>query len=731
MKKKYRIENDPNKLSEAKKYQNPIPSRTVILNYLKDLKQPTVFENIAKALSLSYSRQLNALTRRINAMIRDKQLVKNHHYFCPFGQVTKNIIGRVSIQDNFTKIVSFRDAKVSALLICNQAKIVFDGDIICAYILGLNKDRLLEAKIEKIIERNTHEIIGRYSKKLDTHFVHPISKSMPRHILLQPPEKVVKQNSLVKANIIIQPSFLGPAVAALGEVIEENSDLLTTISLTNKKYDIVNNFSKETLRVTKKFPTSVLNKEFSDRKDLRHLPFVTIDDEDAKDFDDAVYAHKSTTGGWKLYVAIADVSHYVKYSGILDKEAQRRSTSVYFPNYVIPMLPEVLSNEICSLKPKVDRLAIVCEMNVSKNAQLTRYRFYSAVINSKAKLSYNEVSILLKCGEHNLHQSIIALMPSILNLHDLYRSLASARRRRGAIDFDIVKTSILLDEDQCTRSIIPKYRNVAHKIIEECMLIANLAAAKLFAKHKVVAPYRVHHIPSKIKVKELKIYLKNLGIDFAPRGSITPKMYAVLLETVKDRHDFSNIQLACLKSMKQAIYTTSNHGHFGLAYKMYTHFTSPIRRYPDLLTHRIIKSILGEEKLGAKVYDINELEELCLYASIKERNADAASNEVEKWLKCNFLRGKIGDILTATITNITRYGLFIELHDVYIEDLISVSSINDDYYIFDDIRCIFTGRMNKKVYAIGTQIQVKITQVNLEDRKVNFVLVNDINNVKI
>ncbi|MBK2125785.1 ribonuclease R [Fangia hongkongensis] len=721
-KKKYGVDSDPNKALEAQKYKHPIPSRDVILNYLNDLKKPTVFENIAEALSLHSSWQLDALANRIGAMLRDEQLVQDQRYFRPFHKPQQIITGEVHIQNDGTALVSSSNKKTNAFLPPAQARLVFDGDIVCACILGLNRKNRLEARIDSIVKRNTHEIIGRYFHKLDTHIIQPISKTMPKHILLSPPKDVIEPNTLIKAHIIIQPSQFGPAVARFSEVIEEQSPVLTAISIASKKHNLIEEFSTRTLNSAKKLPDHVLDKEISSRKDLRDLPFVTIDGEDAKDFDDAVYAHKSTTGGWKLYVAIADVSYYVKDSSALDKEAQKRSTSVYFPGYVIPMLPERLSNELCSLKPRVDRLALICEMNISKNAKLTRYKFYSGVINSKARLTYTEVGKLLTHKDNSIYKDTPDLIPNLFDLYDLYKLLANARENRGAIDFDTVETQILLDEHQHISSIIPRHRNVAHRIIEECMLLANVATAKFFERNKTPAPYRVHQSPPSSKVQELKVYLKTLGIEFAPKEPITPQMYAVMLENAKTREDFNNIQLMSLKSMNQAIYTPDNHGHFGLAYDAYTHFTSPIRRYPDLLAHRTIKSILKEKKFGAKLYSAAELDALCAHASTQERNADAASNDVEKWLKCHFLQDRIGEIFTGKITHVTGFGFFVELTENYIEGLVHIASIPNDYYIFDDTRHRLVGERTKKIYTIGQEVQIQLIRVDLEGGHIDFEL---------
>ena len=721
--KKYSIKNDPNRSQEAEKYQNPIPSREVILRFLSDLKYPTVFENIAEALSLRKSSALDALGNRLNAMVRDGQLKQNARYFSLYKERPKIITGAVRVQNDGTSIIATKDKKHTAFLSPSQTRLIFDGDIVSASILGLNKKNKLEAKIDSIVKRNTKSIVGRYGYSLDTHFIQPISKTLPKHILLTEPDELIEPNTLIEANIIIQPSYFAPAVATFSEMIEEQSPVLTAISIASKKHNLIEDWSKKTLKMVDKLPTSVLAKEIVKRTDLRHLPFVTIDGEDAKDFDDAVYAHKNAKGAWKLYVAIADVSYYVHSNSAIDHEAQNRSTSVYFPDYVIPMLPEALSNELCSLKPNVDRLALICEMNISKQAKLSRYKFYSGVINSKARLTYTEVGKLLEDQKNQISKDYPALVPDLLTLYELYQTLAIARKKRGAIDFDKVETEIILDQDRHIASIVPRHRNDAHRLIEECMLLANSAAAKFINKNKANAPFRVHEAPTEAKVEDLKAYLKTVGLKFKThKTGVTSIDYANVLDQAKHREDFDNIQLMVLKSMNQAVYTPYNNGHFGLAYDAYVHFTSPIRRYPDLITHRTIKALIQEKSLGGCQYTLTQLDELSNHASAQERNADLAALEVEKWLKCHFLENRIGEIFDAKIVHITGFGMFVELCENYIEGLVHIASLQGDYYIFDEIQHQLVGKHSNKSYGIGQTLQVQLVRVDIEGGYIDFEL---------
>lgn len=732
--KKYSIKNDPNRTQEAEKYSNPIPSREIILRFLNDIKYPTVFENITHALSLKNPLALYALGNRLKAMVRDQQIKKDGRYFSLYKEYPKTITGEVRVKSDGISIIITKDKKNNAYLSPSQTKLIFDNDIVSASILGFNKKNKLEAKINSIVKRNTKSIIGRYDYNLDTHSIQPISKTLPKHISLTKPNNVIEPNALIQANIIIQPSHFAPAVATVSEIIKEKSPVLTAISIASKKHNLVENWSIKASKIIGKFPKSVIAKEISERADLRSFPFVTIDSEDAKDFDDAVYAYKNNKGGWKLYVAIADVSYYVRSNSILDHEAQNKSTSVYFPDYVIPMLPESLSNELCSLKPNTDRLALICEMNINKQAKLYRYKFYSGVINSKRRLTYTKVEEFLKYHKNNTVKDYPPeLVSSLSNLHELYQALKIIRKKRGAIYFNKIETKIILDQNSHISKIVPSYKNDAHRIIEECMLLANSAAAKFIRKHKVNALFRVHEAPTAAKIKDLQNYLKTTGLNFKfHKTGVKSIDYANVLDQAKQRDDFENIQLMILKSMNQAVYTPNNTGHFGLAYNAYTHFTSPIRRYPDLITHRIIKSLIKEKSFGGCQYTLTQLDELSSHASTQERNADLATLEVEKWLKCHFLENRIGEKFEAKIVHITNFGIFVRLSENYIEGLLHIASLQGDYYIFDEIHHQLIGKNSNKSYIIGQELQVELIRVDAHEGYIDFELVenNKINRAK-
>lgn len=716
---KYNIQNDPNKDLEAQKYENPIPSREVILRYIKDIGLPVSIEKIADALEIHKKAAFDGLVYRLGAMVRDEQIAKDKYYFSALDAKPIFITSKVSADRDGKMEVFSHSLKTKVTILPSQAKMLFVGDEVNAKVLGINKRSRLEAEVKSIVSRSQKTITGYYFKSFDGHFLKPISKNSSVVVTLLPPSIKIEPETLIEAEIIVQPSVSGPAVAKYIKEVEAISPVKEAMMLASKKYDLIEEWSKKALKYVEDISDDVL---VGERVDMREMNFVTIDGEDAKDFDDAVYSHKTKTGGWKLYVAIADVSNYVKKDSALDLDAKRRSTSVYFPGYVIPMLPEKLSNGLCSLQPKVDRYSLVCEMNISKTGKLTRYNFYSAVINSKARLTYTEVANLLNKKPNTIAENTPELVPDLFNLQDLYFVLHQARQERGAIDFDTVETQIILDEHNHIESIVPRHRNDAHKLIEECMLIANVAAAKFMIKHKKTSPYRVHSEPKEDKMEALKKYLSIHGIHLAygKNGKVTPQALSNMLENIKGRADYDDIQMMTLRSMNQAIYSIDNDGHFGLAYKEYTHFTSPIRRYPDLIIHRLIKSAINEYKLGGSDYEKSELANICDNASVQERNADGASKQVEGWLKCYFMKDYIGHVLDAKIVHLNGLGLFAELKDMYIEGLVHVSKIPGDYYVFDEAKSILIGKRTHKVFKIGQDIVIKVARVDLENTHIDF-----------
>ncbi|MCF6765218.1 ribonuclease R [Thiotrichales bacterium 19S3-7] len=721
--KKYDISMDPNRESEMQKYDDPIPSRELIIQFFRDKGVPATFEIVFDALNLSTQAHKVALKRRLKAMERDGQLLYNRGGY--YGLVSKMDLIKgtvIASRDGPGEIIA-DDGRLIYLPI-KQMRCVFHGDCVLARPSGVSRRGHLEGTIVEILKRNTFRLTGRYQEEFGVSYVEPVNPLLKHDVLIWPQDELaVKPGQFVTVEVISQPSYKTQPLGKIIEVIGDQLSIDEAIDMAVKSYDLNDQWPDKVLQQVNKFKNVVTKEDREGRRDLREMPFVTIDGEDAKDFDDAVYCEPKKSGGWRLYVAIADVSYYVRAETALDKEAQNRSTSVYFPGYVIPMLPEALSNELCSLKPEVDRLALVCQMSVSANGKLSRYEFYSAVIRSHARLTYTEVSDLLNQNNQDFQKAYPQLVSHIYNLYGMYLVLSERRKERGAIDFDMEETQIVLNEGREIDAILPRARNDAHRIIEECMLLTNVAAARFVLKHKFDGVYRVHGGPSSAKIASLRDYLKTHGLGLSGGDDPGPLEFSQMLTIAQGHDDFHNIQLMTLRSMMQAVYSPHNEGHFGLAYNAYSHFTSPIRRYPDLLTHRIIRKILNEHKLGGYRYDMQQLVDLCDHASIAERRADNAAQSVEDWLKCSFLRNRVGEVFEAKIVSVIGIGFFVQLQENQIEGLVHVATMEGDYYHYDSERQLLIGERTKKTYALGQKVKVKLIAVNMTSLKIDFELV--------
>ncbi|MFN7098306.1 MAG: ribonuclease R, partial [Gammaproteobacteria bacterium] len=457
------------------------------------------------------------------------------------------------------------------------------------------------------------------------------------------------------------------------------------------------------------------------RLDLRELPLVTIDGEDARDFDDAVYC-EPTRNGWRLWVAIADVAHYVKPETALDAAAQERGNSVYFPERVIPMLPEILSNELCSLNPKVDRLCMACEINLTKTGEVKNYQYYNAVMCSKARLTYTDVAEIIEHKNKNVMKKYAELVPHIMDLYKLYLLLKKNREERGAIDFEIPETKIIFGADRKIDKIVSSNRNEAHRLIEECMLLANVCAADFLLTSKIPGLYRNHLGPTEDKLMDVRKFLGEMGLKLNGGEEPAPENYAKVLKHAEKRPDATLIQTVMLRSLAQAVYQAENQGHFGLAYDAYTHFTSPIRRYPDLLVHRAIKHVLSKQKIKTFAYDHDKMAKLGGHCSMTERRADDATREVINWLKCEFMLDKVGQTFEGIISGVTAFGVFVTLKDIFVDGLLHITSLKGDYYHFDPIHHRLTGERTGVTYRIGDPLSVKVVRVDLDERKIDFDL---------
>lgn len=713
---------DPYAEREAGKYHNPIPSREYILDYLEKCGHLVKREELNEGLGLHDPEQQEALRRRLRAMERDGQIVltRREGYGLPdkMNLVRGRIIGH---RDGFGFLVP-DDGSDDLYLSARQMQLVFHGDRVLARVVGTDRRNRREGVIAEVLERNTLSLVGRFFTENGVAFVVPSNNRITQDILVGVDDQsAAESGQIVVVEITSFPSFRKQAIGRITEILGEHMAPGLEIEVAIRNYNLPHIWPDSVQKEITALQAGVLpNDEEDDRVDLQQLAFVTIDGADAKDFDDAVYCERQKKQ-WRLVVAIADVSYYVNPQSELDKEAQARGNSVYFPNSVLPMLPEVLSNELCSLKPKVNRMCMVCDMLISSKGELKRFQFYPAVIHSKARLIYNEVAAWLEAKK--CPSAYKSLLPHLQNLHTLYQLLRQSREARGAIDFETTETQVIFGPNRKIKQIIPTVRTVAHRIIEECMLLANVSAARFLLKAKIPALFRVHAAPAEEKLADLKAFLAELGLRLPGKKVVTPADYTTLLKLIVNRPDAHLIQTVMLRSLSQAIYSPDNIGHFGLAFEAYTHFTSPIRRYPDLLVHRAIRHVLAKRKPKNFFYDTVTINRLGEHCSTTERRADEATREVLDWLKCEFMRDRVGEVFDGIITNVTGFGLFVELKNIYVEGLVHVTALHNDYYQFDANRHCLQGERTGIVYRLGDSLQVRVGRVDLDQRKIDFELI--------
>ncbi|POB05051.1 ribonuclease R [Halopseudomonas oceani] len=744
---------DPEARREAEKYDNPIPSRELILHLLESRGAPATRAQLQQEFGLSDEESVEALRRRLRAMERDGQVIYTRRgAYAPVDKLDL-IPGRIQgHRDGFGFLIP-DDNSGDIFLGPSQMRLVFDGDRALARITGVDRRGRNEGAVVEVISRAHDILVGRYYEENGIGYVVADNARINQDVLIAPSAKGgVKHGQYAEVRITQWPTM---SRQAQGEVIEVVGDYMAPgmeIEVALRSYDIPSEWPEAVLKEAAKLKDHVVEKDKQKRVDLRHLPLVTIDGEDARDFDDAIYCepHKASgwrlfSGGWKLYVAIADVSHYVPLGSALDEEAELRGTSVYFPSQVIPMLPEELSNGLCSLNPHVDRLAMVCEMTVSKSGELTDFEFYEAVIHSHARLTYNKVSSMLEHPRSRegkaLRDEYSEVVAHLENLYELYKALAKARQGRGAIDFETTETRMVFGDDRKIVEIKPTTRNDAHKIVEECMLCANVATARFLQELELPGLYRVHDSPQAEKIERLREFLNSLGLSLTrKKGDPTPEDYAAVLARVQGRPDAQLIQTVMLRSLSQAVYSPDNAGHFGLNYEAYTHFTSPIRRYPDLLVHRAIRSVIRSRRntdrvrrAGAGVipkakiypYDHQRLTELGEQCSQNERRADEATRDVVSWLKCEFMQDRVGESFDGLVTAVTGFGLFIELTDIYVEGLLHITALPADYYEFDAVHHSLIGERSGRRFRLGDSVRVQVARVDLDDRKIDFEMAQD------
>ncbi|GGM77827.1 ribonuclease R [Shewanella xiamenensis] len=724
---------DPHFEREQDKYENPIPSREYIIEYLRSQKSPITRDSIAAALQIHDEEQLEALRRRLRAMERDGELVftRGQSYGLPekMDLIPGIVLGHREGYGFFKP-----DEGGDDLFISNRDMLMyFHGDKVLAQKAGMDRKGRREARIVRLIQPRSAAIVGRFHVDSGMAFVIADDKRITQEILIASEDRNgARQGDVVVVELTRRPGRFVKAAGKVTEVLGKQMAPGMEIEIALRNYDLPHTWSAAIEKKLRRIPDEVTESDKVGRVDLRDLPLVTIDGEDARDFDDAVYAEAKPSGGWRLWVAIADVSYYVRTDSALDTEARARGNSVYFPSQVIPMLPEKISNGLCSLNPHVDRLCMVAEMTVSARGKLSGYKFYPAVMHSHARFTYTQVAAMLEGGpiapEHE------ALFPHLQCLQSLYLALDEQRAERGAIAFETIETQFIFNEQRKIDKIVPRARNQAHKIIEECMILANVSAAKFVKKHKGEILYRVHESPSEQKLANFKEFLAERGLSMGGGLEPTPADYQNVMLQIADRPDAELIQVMLLRSMRQAIYTPDNEGHFGLALEEYAHFTSPIRRYPDLVLHRVIRYLLAKEKGeanekwtpdGGYHYQLDELDKLGEECSTTERRADEATRDVSDWLKCEFMQDHVGDTFEAVIASVTNFGLFVRLNDLFIDGLVHISSLGSDYYQFDPMRQRLIGEHTGQIYQVGDPVTVKVAAVNLDDRQIDLVMIGD------
>ncbi|MFN5445400.1 MAG: ribonuclease R [bacterium] len=737
-------------------YPYSIPSREEILGVLRKATDPQTLSSIALALSVKES-ELDGLTRRLSAMERDGQIKPDRKGRIQLANTASFIEGRVSChRDGYGFLLP--DDGDDVFLPEKEMQKVLHGDRVQVRVIGLDRRGRPEGTIVEVLARANTHVIGRLVNENNVWLVVPEDKRIAHDILLAAPPGKAKIGQVVSVELTEQPSRYSQPIGQIIEVLGDIDDPGMEIEIAVRKYGVPHEFSQAAKAAATKLPSEVKPADLEDRVDLRDIPMVTIDGEDARDFDDAVYCEPVKIGrntGFRLIVAIADVSHYVKPNDDIDVDALERSTSVYFPRRVIPMLPEKLSNGLCSLNPNVDRLTMVCDAVITAKGDIHAYQFYPAVIHSAARLTYTEVAAVLGNTRGPEATRRAGILPHLQNLYDLFQVLFQSRRVRGAIDFETTETYIVCNAAGKIEHILPRTRNDAHRLIEECMLAANVCAADFMERNKHHGMFRIHAGPTEQKLTQLRTFLKQLGLSLGGMDSPAASDYAELMEKIKLRPDAIMLQTMLLRSMQQAVYSPENIGHFGLSYDAYAHFTSPIRRYPDLLTHRVIKAILQGKHYHPKGIETESLntqlspaarkmqakdraagkkksegdlaiwEALGIHCSANERRADEASRDVEAWLKCYFVRDKLGEEFTGTISGVASFGIFVQLDALFIEGMVHVTDLGSDYFQFDEARHELRGERTGMRYQLTDRVTVQVSRVDLDARRIDLRLVRE------
>ncbi|GAA5076503.1 ribonuclease R [Lysobacter panacisoli] len=721
---------DPHAAREAARYEQPIASREVILQILMQADGPMPAEELAQRLGLSEPDRFDALGKRLGAMVRDGQLLRNRvGEFLPARQL--DLVPGVVIANpdgfGFLRLESGGDDLFLPPLEMRKA---MHGDRVLASVTGVDRRGRREGAILRVLERRLNRLIGRFVLEAGISYVVPDDRRIQRNVQIPPDERLGAQNGqLVVCELLQAPDPQRPPIGRVLAVLGDRLTASLAVQAAIHGHEIPHEFPQPVLDEAAAVPLTVDAATAAQRVDLRELPLVTIDGEDAKDFDDAVYC-ESNRNGFRLVVAIADVSHYVRPGTPLDDEAQKRATSVYFPGFVVPMLPETLSNGICSLNPKVDRLCFVCDMQIDRDGQVTKSKFYEAVMNSHARLTYTQVwnavgDTVLDEEKAEARAQIGSLMPSVERLHQLYHVLSKAREQRGAIEFESSEVRFVLGAKGEVVQAGMLQRNDAHKLIEECMIAANVEAAKYLIAHRVPAPYRIHDKPPEQKYSDLQEFLREFRLRMPPWGKLEPRDFTSLLKKIRERPDAALIESVLLRSQSLAVYSPDNVGHFGLALEAYAHFTSPIRRYPDLLVHRAIKHALASGKPEKYRYSPSDMAALALQCSERERRADEAEREVDERYRAAWMEQHVGGEFEGVISGVTSFGLFVELDGSKVNGLVHVTQLPHDYYHFDPIRKTLSGERSGREFRLGDRVRIVVMKASVEERKIDFRLAQE------
>jgi len=721
-KKSRKFEQDPQAESEATKYENPVPSREYILQLLENEGKLLTREQLGEMFELTDDAdRVEGLRRRLRAMERDGQIIYTRRGFAPVNKLDL-IRGRIIGHAEGYGFLHPDEGGDDLYLSAKQMSKVMHGDRVVAHIVGYNRRGKADAAIVEVLEHAHQQVVGRFFSEHGACFLVPDNKRLNNDIIIPCDKSANAQNGqFVVATITQYPGKKRQTIAEVTEILGDHMAPGMEIDVAIRSYGLPSDWPDDVLNETRQLKPEVEESAKKNRLDLRKVPLVTIDGEDARDFDDAVFC-TPTKHGWQLTVAIADVSHYVHPGEALDREAIERGNSVYFPERVIPMLPEILSNGLCSINPDVDRLCMVCEMKIDHSGEVQDYQFHEAVMRSHARLTYNKVAAMLIDNDSELIKQYSKLVPHLQNLYEMYQVMRAARNRRGAIDFDTTETRIIFSDERKIEEVVPVHRNAAHMLIEECMIAANVCAARFLLKAKIPGLFRVHDTPDSEKIAGLREFLGEFGLQLRGGDKPDAEHYAELLDQIKGHVDYHLIQTVMLRSLKQARYQPDNEGHFGLALDAYAHFTSPIRRYPDLLVHRAIRHVIGKNSAKKYRYTHEEMVQLGEHCSMTDRRADEVTRDVVNWLKCEFMRDKVGDEFYGVISSVTSFGLFIELNDIYVEGLVHVSELDNDYYHFDAKSHRLVGERTAHIFRLGDPVRIQVVRVDLDERKIDFAL---------